>query len=161
MTDLNTPELETLVRYLDTYRGIIAFKVEGVERSAGIKPMVPSGTSLLGIVKHLAYVERWWFQSVVGQLDVEYPWSDDDPDADWRINEGESVQDIIDLYRQECDKSRAIIDEILSPDSTFPHGDGEISARRVLIHMVEETARHAGHADILREMIDGSTDWGP
>lgn len=161
MTDLNTPELETLVRYLDTYRGIIAFKVEGVERSAGIKPMVPSGTSLLGIVKHLAYVERWWFQSVVGQLDVEYPWSDDDPDADWRIDEGESVQDIVELYRQECDKSRAIIDEIPSPDSTVPHGDEEISTRRVLIHMVEETARHAGHADILREMIDGSTGWGP
>jgi len=161
MTDLNTPELETLVRYLDTYRDIIAFKAEGVERSAGIKPMVPSGTSLLGIVKHLAYVERWWFQSIVGQLDVEYPWSDDDPDADWRIDEGESVQDIIDLYRQECDKSRAIIDELQSPDSTVPHGDGVISARRVLIHMVEETARHAGHADILRELIDGSTGWGP
>ena len=161
MTDLNTPELETLVRYLDTYRDIIAFKAEGVERSAGIKPMVPSGTSLLGIVKHLAYVERWWFQSVVGQLDVEYPWSDDDPDADWRIDEGESVRDIIDLYRQECEKSRAIISELQSPDSTVPHGDGEISVRRVLIHMVEETARHAGHADILRELIDGSTGWGP
>lgn len=160
MTDLNTPEMETLVRYLDTYRGIITFKAEGVDRAAAIKPRVPSGTSLLGIVKHLAYVERWWFQSVVGQLDVEFPWSDDDPDADWRIEDGESVQDIIDLYRQECGKSRAIIDQIRSPDSTVPHGDGEISVRRVLIHMVEETARHAGHADILRELIDGSTGWG-
>ena len=161
MTNLNTPERETLVRYLDTYRGIVVFKAEGVERSAGIEPLVPSGTSLLGIVKHLAYVERWWFQGVLGQREVERPWSEDDPDADWRIEPGESVEEIINLYRGECAESRAILEEIGSLDDLFPQGDGEVSARRVVIHMIEETARHAGHADILRELIDGSTGWGP
>ena len=161
MPNLNTPEMETLARYLDTYRDIIVFKAEGVDREAATKPMVPSGTSLLGIVKHMAYVERWWFQSIVGQRDVEYPWSDEDPDADWQIEENESVEDIIEFYRRECAKSRMIVEEIRSPDATFPQGDDEISIRRVLIHMVEETARHAGHADILRELIDGSTGWGP
>lgn len=161
MTNLNTPEMETLVRYLDTYRGIIVFKAEGVERSAGIEPLVPSGTSLLGIVKHLAYVERWWFQAVLGQREVEFPWSEDDPDADWRIEQDESVDDIINLYRGEFAESQAILEGIGSLDDLFPQGDDQISARRVVIHMIEETARHAGHADILRELIDGSTGWGP
>ena len=153
--------METLVRYLDTYRGIIVFKAKGVERSTGIEPLVPSGTSLLGIVKHLAYVERWWFQAVLGQREVEFPWSEDDPDADWKIEPEESVDDIIDLYLGECAESQAILEEIGSLDDLFPQGDDEISARRVVIHMIEETARHAGHADILRELIDGSTGWGP
>lgn len=161
MTNLNTPENETLARYLETYRDVIVFKVEGVDRTAAVKPMVPSGTSLLGIVKHMAYVERWWFQSVMGKRDVEFPWSDEDEDGDWRIEEGESVEAIIRLYENECAESRLIVDQVASLDELFPRGDEEISARRILIHMIEETARHAGHTDILREMIDGSTGWGP
>jgi hypothetical protein len=161
MSDLNTPEKETLSRYLDTYRDIIAYKTAGVDREASVAPMVPSGTSLLGIVKHMAYVERWWFQAVLGCREVEFPWSEDDPDADWKIEEGESVEDVIDLYRGECAESRSILDGIGALDELFPQGGEEISARRVVIHMLEETARHAGHADILRELIDGSTGWGP
>lgn len=161
MNDLNTPEKETLTRYLDTYRDIIVHKVEGVDWAAGVEARVPSGTSLLGIVKHLAYVERWWFQAVLGQREVEFPWSEDDPDADWKIEQDESAEDIINLYRGECAESQEILDGIGSLDDLFPQGDDEISARRVVIHMIEETARHAGHADILREMIDGSTGWGP
>ncbi len=161
MNDLNTPEKETLTRYLDTYRDIIVHKAEGVDWAAGVEPRVPSGTSLLGIVKHLAYVERWWFQAVLGQREVEFPWSEDDPDADWKIEQDQSVEDIINLYRGECAESREVLDGIGSLDDLFPQGDDAISARRVVIHMIEETARHAGHADILREMIDGSTGWGP
>jgi uncharacterized damage-inducible protein DinB len=161
MSDLNTPEKETLARYLDTYRDIIVYKAEGVDRDVAIRAMVPSGTSLLGIVKHMAYVERWWFQSVISQQDPEFLGSDDDPDADWRIEDGESVEGIIEFYRQECAESRAIIDGIGSLDDVYPVDDDMVSARRILIHMVEETARHAGHADILRELIDGSTGWGP
>ncbi len=161
MPDLNTPEKETLSRYLDTYRDIIAYKAAGADRGAAIAPMVPSGTSLLGIVKHMAYAERWWFQSVVGQRDVEYPWSEADPDADWRIEEEESVEGVIEFYLGECAVSRTIVDAIGSLDEVFPTDDAPISARRVLVHMLEETARHAGHADILRELIDGSTGWGP
>ncbi|MDH5373881.1 MAG: DinB family protein, partial [Acidimicrobiia bacterium] len=128
MANLNTPEKETLVRYLDTYRDVIVFKVEGVDRAAAIKPMVPSGTSLLGIVKHMAFVERWWFQSVMGKRDVDFPWSDEDEDGDWRIEEGESVEAIIGLYESECAESRLIVDEVESLDELFPRGDEEISA---------------------------------
>lgn len=161
MPDLNTPERETLARYLDTYRDIIVHKAAGVDREAAVRPMVPSGTSLLGIVKHMAYVERWWFQAVVGQRDVAFPWSDSDPDADWRIEDGESVESIVELYQHECTESRAIVDGLGSLEDVFPTGDAPISARSLLVHMLEETARHAGHADILRELIDGSTGWGP
>ena len=161
MPDLNTPEKETLSRYLDTYRDIIVHKVLGVDRESAVRPMVPSGTSLLGIVKHMAYVERWWFQSVVGRRVVAFPWSDTDPDADWRIEDGESVDSVVELYRRECAESRAVVDGLGSLEDVFRTGDSYISARRVLVHMLEETARHAGHADILRELIDGSTGWGP
>jgi uncharacterized damage-inducible protein DinB len=157
--DLNTPEKETLARYLDTYRAVVVWKLDGVGRDDAIRPMVRSGTSLAGIVKHLAYVERWWFQAVVGGRDVEFPGGEEDPDADWRLEPEETVEDIVALYRRECDVSRTIVDDLDSLDDTF--SDDQISARRILIHMVEETARHAGHADILRELIDGATGWGP
>ena len=154
-------ELHLLSRYLDAYRGAIRWKVAGLTREQAARSMVASGTSLLGIVKHMAYVERWWFQSVVGRRVVAFPWSDTDPDADWRIEDGESVDSVVELYRRECAESRAVVDGLGSLEDVFRTGDSSISARRVLVHMLEETARHAGHADILRELIDGSTGWGP
>lgn len=161
VSDRNTPEKETLGRYLDTYRKIVEWKLEGLSREDVVRQMVPSGTSLLGIVKHLAYVERWWFQAVIGGKTVDSPSSEEDPDADWRIEGGETADEIIQLYRNECEQSRTIVEQLHSLDETFPVDDEQVSARRILIHMVEETARHAGHADILRELIDGATGWGP
>lgn len=146
---------------LDTYRRMVVWKLDGLSREDAMKPMVPSGTSLLGVVKHLAYVERWWFQAVLGQRDVEFPWSEDDPDADWRIADGESVQDIIDLFDAECAISREILDGLESLDAEFPVGSQTRIARNILLHMVEEVARHVGHMDIIRELTDGTTGYRP
>ena len=123
---------------------------------------VPSGTSLLGLVKHLAWVERFWFVDVVGGGQVEYPWTDDDPDADFRIEDHETVESISQLYVDAVAEANAVIDAADSLDVTSTVGDrGPRSLRWVLVHMIEETARHAGHADIIREQIDGTTGYLP
>ncbi len=160
MTEIKSEET-ALAEVLDTYRRMVVWKVEGLSRQDSVRPMVPSGTSLLGIVRHLAFVERWWFQAVLGQRDVEFPWTEDDPDADWRIGDGESIQDIIDLFEAECVISREILDGLGSLDAVFPRRDEMLSARDILLHMVEEVARHVGHMDILRELADGTTGYWP
>ena len=131
--------------------------MEGVSDNDLRRPLVPSGTTLLGLVKHLAYVERWWFQDVFMGAQVDYPWTDEDPDADFRIEPDESTQDIVDLYAAECRKSRDIIAAASLDDMAKREDRNQYSLRWIVAHMLEETARHNGHADILREQIDGAT----
>ena len=162
MTELQYPsktgsERQLLIEYLDWYRDTIIRKMEGASDETLRAKIVPSHTTLLGIVKHLAWVEVWWFQIVFAGKDIAYPGSKSDPDADWRIEPHETTEDIVTLYRGACDENRAIVDatddlDARSAKEGFPH-----SLRRTMIHMIEETARHAGHADILRELIDGQT----
>ena len=149
-------EAETLAGFLDFHRATLLWKLEGLDDEQLRRPMVPSGTSLLGMVKHLAYVERWWFQQVWAGREVTYPWTDEDPDADWRVEPSETTEDILALYRGECARSREIA-AAASLDGVAHHPRGERSRRWILVHMIEETARHNGHADILREQLDGVT----
>ena len=90
---------------------------------------------------------------------VAFPWTDDDPDADWRIEDDERTEVILDLYRTEIDRARAIVAESRPDDESARPGrlGGPYSLRWIMAHMIEETGRHAGHADILRERIDGVT----
>jgi uncharacterized damage-inducible protein DinB len=150
-------EAETLTAYLDFHRATLLMKVDGLDDERLRRPMVPSGTSLLGIVKHLAYVERWWFTQVFAGQQATYPWTEDDPDADWRIEPEETTEQILRLYRDECDRSRGIVAASSSLDDIVQHPRRELSKRWILVHMIEETARHNGHADILREQLDGRT----
>lgn len=156
---INGSELDTLSGFVDYLREAIVIKATGLDDEALRRPMTPSDVSLLGIVKHLAYVERWWFAHVFAGLEVEFPWTDDDPDADWRIEPGDKTAVILDVYRTECDRSRAITAESQPGDLSARAGRaGEpYSLRWIVAHMIEETGRHAGHADIIREAIDGST----
>lgn len=146
-----------LAAHMDYHRERLLWKIDGVSDADLRRPMVSSGTSLLGIVKHLAYVERWWFQKVFLDADVTFPWTDEDPDADFRIEPNETTAAIVDLYKAECEKNRGIVaDHSLEELSKF-EPRSEYSLRRILVHMIEETAHHNGHADILREQIDGAT----
>lgn len=123
--------------------------------------MVPSGTSLLGLVKHLAYVERGWFRESIANEKVDHPFAADDPDADFRIEENETAEDIFALYRQECEESRRVLAEAsLDHVVDYPDRIAGYSVRWIVVHMIEETARHVGHADILREQLDGRTGAG-
>ena len=120
-----------------------------------------SDTTLLGIVKHLAWVERWWFSDFIGGASPGYPWSDDDPDADFRIEPAETVESVVGLYATAVAESNAVIEAAGSLDVTGEVRGGERSLRWVMVHMIEETARHVGQADILREQIDEATGYYP
>jgi uncharacterized damage-inducible protein DinB len=151
-------EAETLSGFLDFLRATVLWKLEGLDDEQLRRPMVPSGTSLLGMVKHLAYVERSWFQGVWAGQEVSLPWTKEDPDADWRIEPAETTADVLALYQAECDRSREIVAAAsdLGEAVTHPRWQEKLSRRWILAHMIEETARHAGHADILREQLDGA-----
>ena len=152
----STSEREVLESFLDDLRDTILWKQEGLTREQALRSLVPSGTSLLGIVKHLAFVERYWFQDRFAGRDVAFPWSEQDPDADWRVEEWESPEGVADFYRSETAQSRAVQADAPGPDALSSRGR-PVSLRWVLVHMIEETARHAGHADLLREAADGAT----
>jgi uncharacterized damage-inducible protein DinB len=151
-------ETETLAGFLDYHRATLLWKLEGLDDEQLRRAMVPSGTSLLGLVKHLAYVERSWFQGVWAGQEVSFPWTREDPDADWRIEPDETTGDVLALYDGECDRSREIVAVAASLDEAVvhPRWKEEVSRRWILAHMLEETARHVGHADILREQLDGA-----
>jgi uncharacterized damage-inducible protein DinB len=156
-------ERETLESFLDFYRETILLKISGMSEQDAVKVIVPSNWSLLGIVKHMGYVEQSWFRTrFAGEQDLPVPWTDQDPDADFRIEPDETVQDIIDLYREQCERSRAIagvasLDDMAAEWPADRPPEKRPNLRWILIHMIEETARHAGHMDVARELIDGTT----
>ncbi|MDQ3645394.1 MAG: DinB family protein [Actinomycetota bacterium] len=153
-------ESETLHAFLDYHRATLLSKIEGVSDEDLRWSPVPSGTTLLGLVKHLAYVERWWFQDrFAGREAGTYPWTDGDWDADFRIEPDETTAEIVDLYLREVAQSRAITDGVdLEERAQRARKTAEPATLRwIVAHMIEEMARHNGHADILRELIDGVT----
>lgn len=150
-------ERALLNEYLDWYRAAILRKIEGASDETLRARIVPSETTLLGIVKHLAWVEIWWFQTIFAGREDNHPSTDEDPDADFRIEPNETTELIVAFYRDACAESRAIADAAENLDAESLRPGKSYNLRRILIHMIEETARHTGHADILRELIDGQT----
>jgi len=143
-------ERATLLGILDSLRNSVAEKAAGAPEPQVRTAGVPSGTSLLGLLRHLAYVERFYF---LGE-DV----------ADWRTTMRPSPRDTVDSvladYREtvrRANQAIAACPDLALPAPRPPRRGQAPAMRWVLAHMIEETARHAGHADILRERIDGST----
>ena len=159
-------ELTTLQGMLDMQRSILLWKLDGVSEEDARRPLVASATSLLGVVKHMAWVEQWWFVEFIGGGSPDYPWSDDDPDADFRIEDAETIAGISELYAESVSLANGVIAQAESLDVTGSLTSGaperrDRSLRWVLVHMIEETARHAGHLDIIRELIDEKTGYYP
>ncbi len=153
-------EREILTAYLDWHRQTFELKCAGVpaerlsERGAP-----PSGMSLHGLARHLAGVERWWFRTQFAGEDVPMLYySDDDPNQDFD-DLGGDVADAMAVWRAECGRSREIVANAASLDETGTHAatGNPVSLRRVMVHLIAEYARHNGHADLLRERIDGAT----
>jgi uncharacterized damage-inducible protein DinB len=152
-------ERELLNGFLDWYRAVVEHKVADLSLEDARRAMTPTGLSPLGILKHLALVERSWFTVRFAAEADKVHWADDDPGGDFRIEPGETVASIVDFYRGAVGDSRRIaagspLDEISNSES--PHY-GHVTLRWILVHMIEETARHAGHLDVMREQIDGKT----
>jgi hypothetical protein len=141
-------EKEVLRGFLDQLRAAVAAKAQDVPEPQVRTPGVPSGTSLLGLVRHLAHVERFTF---LGEEPAGWP-------GTFRPGPEETVATVLADYRDACERANAVIDACA--DLTQPvarPGRPAPSMRWALVHLIEETGRHAGHADILRELIDGST----
>jgi uncharacterized damage-inducible protein DinB len=150
-------ERETLTGFLDYFRATVVMKVDGLSDADGAMRLVPSLTTVSGLVQHLADVERFWFQDRIdGQQGVPTRWSAEDPDGEFRVSETDSVAKIIEDYEAACRQSREVLQRYELEDRCRG-GDGRQSVRWVLVHMIEETGRHCGHLDILRELLDGST----
>jgi uncharacterized damage-inducible protein DinB len=150
-------EKESLKVALDRHRDAVLWKLEGVSDEDLRRPLVPSGSSLLGLVKHLAAVEYGWFCDTFGRPAEPLPFDDDDPDADLRVRPEETTADVLAFYTRARATADRVIDEIGLEETGMAWFGEPVTMRWVLIHMVEETARHAGHVDILRELIDGMT----
>jgi hypothetical protein len=140
----------------------LVWKLDGLSEYDVRRPLTPTGTNLLGLVKHLASVETGYFGDVFGRpFGESLPWFADDAEAnaDMWATADESREDIVGLYRRVSAHSDATIDELpLDAPGRVPWwGErGDVTLHHILIHMIAETHRHAGHADIVRELIDGA-----
>jgi uncharacterized damage-inducible protein DinB len=149
---VNTSERETLVAFLDYLRDGLVAKVRGLDAADARRSFVPTGTSVLGLVKHLTFTEVAWFQYAFAGRDVAFPASELTPSDD--------VRSVVAGYRAATAMSNEITvacDDLDQRSARLATAPELMSLRWVLVHMVEETARHAGHADILRELTDGET----
>lgn len=138
--------------FLDYLRESVVLKVVGISEADARRPMVASGTSLLGIMKHLVRVEIAWFQFAVAGREVRVP-----TDA---LADTDRLQPMIESYRREVRESNEIVaacHDLSQISRRSIRTPDPMPLRWVMVHMIEETGRHAGHADILREQIDGRT----
>jgi uncharacterized damage-inducible protein DinB len=149
-------EREILETFLDLYRSIVARKAATLTDAQLRERHVPSATTLAGVVAHLAAVEREWFQLVLAGRSVDEIGGVPSGDG-WTVDPGIDAATLVAGYERACAESRRIAAE-QALDATVPHARlGRVSLRWIYVHMIEETARHAGHADILRERTDGAT----
>jgi uncharacterized protein DUF664 len=154
-------ERAMLDQWLDYHRGTLRHKCSGLDdgqlRTASCPP---SNLTLLGLVRHLTDVERGWFlRGVAGRSASQIPplyYSDEDPEGDFENLEGASTQSVFDTYNAAIADIRAAVADA-ELDETFDNGGTPCSLRWVYMHMIEEYARHNGHADLIRERIDGAT----
>ena len=155
-------ERELLEAHLDDNRATVIRKVSGLPRELAVRRLGPSPTSAAGILKHLIDVERWWFRRNLAGEDWMSSWStDEDPDGDFELLDDEGVESLVAQYEQACGESRRIAARFELDDQCLRLHEGRSarpSLRWLYIHMIEELARHNGHLDIYRELLDGSTD---
>ena len=170
-TTFSNDEVGMLRSFLDHYRATIRLQASGLTDAQLDQTLPPSDLTLGGMLKHLAFVEDYWFSYHLVADEPAPPWDtapwDDDPDWDWHSAAGESHADLDALLVRAIARSEERLDAVLAADPDLgrrvarprPPEKGETATVRwVLVHMVEEYARHAGHADLIRQSIDGATD---
>jgi Protein of unknown function (DUF664) len=170
MTDSSTwnPNLQpcdertALEQRLDQYRHIVTTKLGDLDHSqASTRVLEASDLTVGGIVKHLAWAEDRWFQERLLGAEAPKPWASaplaDDPDWPFHSSHQDSVQELLGLYTSACARSRAAaagFDSLDAVAAVPSFGKGPVNLRWILVHMIDETARHAGHLDLLRDAID-------
>jgi hypothetical protein len=155
-------ERTTLLQFLDYQRATLLGKCAGLHRAQLVAVHPPSTLTLAGLLKHLAYVEDTWVQERFLGLELPEPWTsapfDDDPDWELHSAPDDDPQLLRELYQLACSRTRdAMATAPLDQLSQRPLRDGSrVSLRWIAVHLIEETARHNGHADLIRESIDGA-----
>lgn len=151
-------ERAVLESFLDFHRGVALRKLRGLSETDAARHLVPSTTTVAGLVKHLTLVERNWFSALLDPRDGEVVLATAESAlASFTLTDEDTVERLATAYEAECARSRAVAARY-DLDYVVPQPQlGEVSLRWILVHMIQETARHAGHADILRELTDGST----
>jgi uncharacterized damage-inducible protein DinB len=157
-----------LARYLQTGREVLLAKLDGVSEYDARRPMVATGTNLLGVVKHVASVEAGYLGDCFGRpFEQTFPWFADDAEwnADMWATADETRESIVDLYHRVWRHSDTTIEaldlEAIGEVPWWAQGRRVVTLQQILVHMIAETHRHAGHMDIVREMIDGEVGWKP
>lgn len=160
-------ETDTLLGYLDYQRSTLEWKTRGLNRAQLGVIIAKSTMTLGGLLKHMAFVERYWFAKRLLGQPMGAPWEGVDwkaePDWEWTSSLNDEPDSLRELWQRCCRESRAIVGDTLRTGSLdtlcvepWPNGESP-SLRWVLVHMIEEYARHNGHADLLREFVDGET----
>ena len=156
------PERDQVDSWLDFYRATLLTKCDGldVDRLCA-RPVASSDLSLLGLVRHMTLVEQHWFDSVFAGLDVEWAYDTSvDGDADFHDLADTPLDEVVRRYEEACARSRvAATGHDLDEMAARPARGGDVDLRWIHLHMIEEYARHCGHADLLRELIDGTTGY--
>jgi uncharacterized damage-inducible protein DinB len=149
-------ERETLEAFLDDFRDIVVRKASGLSETDAREHLVPSATTVGGLVKHLRWAEYGWFDQLLQERldDNRRP-----HDRDWEfvLADDEALPVLLDEYRRQCDQSRQIAAGYPLEHTVSHRRLGRVSLRWIYVHMIEETARHCGQIDILREQLDGAT----
>jgi hypothetical protein len=158
--------MTTLTQFLDYFRSVLLRKVDGLDEAQARVRIAPSPMDLLGLIRHMALVEQWWFtQAFAGSTETDLWFDPTDHDRDWNHTAEDTLAVALDALHSEIGKSRAVtagaqsLDQVTAIDvgpSDNPDRFGPRSLRWVMVHMIEEYARHCGHADLLREVVDGS-----
>lgn len=147
-------EREALTQQLDFHRATLLMKLDGLDDEQLRRQGTASGLSLLGLVKHLALVEHGWFVIDFAGFDEPDVY---DPDNSFEITPDDTTDSVVSTYLTACERARDIVAKASLDDAcTTPWGE-RANLRAILVHLIEETARHNGHADIIRESIDGTT----
>ena len=168
---VDADEVTTLRAFLDQFRDTVRRQCAGVGADGLAWTLQPSTLTLGGMLKHLAFVEDYWFSYHLAAHEPAPPWDtapwDDDPDWDWHSAAGATHAELDALLAAAIERSDRFLDDALAADPELdrpvarprPPEKGETATVRwVLVHMVEEYCRHAGHADLIRQSIDGATD---
>ena len=157
-------EVETLLGFLDYQRATLAWKCAGLDDEQLRIALHPTSMTLAGLLKHLARVEDGWFSEVVAEGELPQPWAGMAWATEWENCAADTGEELRALWAERVDVSRRVVsaqleagDTALDATHSAWGGQGSPSLRWVLVHMIEEYARHNGHADLLRESIDGQT----
>jgi uncharacterized damage-inducible protein DinB len=154
---LIAPEREALAGWLDYHRAELLAKLDGLTDEQADRRLVPSLNTLHGLLRHLTKVEFVWFVRVIDGSEEPAPFGwPERRDGDFTLDDGESVEADAARFIAACERSREIFARV-GLDEVRTHRFGELDVRWIMIHMIEEYAQHNGHADILRELIDGTT----